>query len=248
MRFVITSDGSVSAYNDKYRDYYHSINDGAILETLYKHIIPAFHYTLNRTKCSQIQSMPIKILDICFGLGYNSFFSIAYAKKWNLKVEIYSPEMDINLLNSLHLLKYPIILQQYLPIDEMLDCINNGNIFHQDNVSLKVFCGNAIEYIQSFEDEFFDIIYQDAFSPSKNPELWSQNYFAQLYRILHKNGIITTYSSASRIRENAGIFNVYSMQIPKIKNGSIFTKIPMNDIFLDIVKPLLVLNKCYKQQ
>jgi len=59
-----TADGSFTAYSEIFDEHYHSVKDGALKETLYKHIYPAFKLTPKKES--------YKILDICFGLGFNS--------------------------------------------------------------------------------------------------------------------------------------------------------------------------------
>lgn len=217
MKYVKTSDGSISAYSDKYDDYYHSKKDGAILETLYKYIIPSFSF---------VNKNPLRILDICFGLGYNSLFTLTYAKKYNINIEIFSPEMDISLLEELPYFKYPKILYNYLDVNEIFQSINKDEIYSKSNLSLSVFKGDATIYLQQFGNNFFDIIYQDAFSPSKNKELWDKNHFKELYRILDSKGIVTTYSSSESIRKIAYLcgFCVFGMKFFTFKEGSVFLK------------------------
>jgi hypothetical protein len=62
---------------------------------LHKHIIPAFSHSYNKKE--------LNILDICFGLGYNSFATIFYIleNKLDIKINIYSPELDFDLIKSL---------------------------------------------------------------------------------------------------------------------------------------------------
>lgn len=43
-------------------------------------------------------------------------------------------------------------------------------------------------------------MYQDAFSSDVNKLLWTQEYFAQIKKILKEDAIITTYSIATPIR------------------------------------------------
>lgn len=59
-----TNDGSVGLYNSDYNDIYHSA-DGALTEAYEK-----FIYPLNIDKL--LSKDNIKILDICYGIGYNS--------------------------------------------------------------------------------------------------------------------------------------------------------------------------------
>lgn len=216
MRLIYTDDGSISAYNNVYDDYYHD-KKGALSESIYKYIIPAF---------SIINKPHIRILDICFGLGYNSLLSLAFAKKNNINLDIYSVEIDLPLLEALYDFPYPKIISNYLEINRIFDCINNDTTFVDSNISLNVFRGDALYFINTLDSCFFDIIYQDAFSPSKNKLLWNEAYFFSLYRILQDRSIIATYSSAKKVRNIARFcgLNVFNMRFNHFKNGTIFTK------------------------
>ena len=76
----------------------------------------------------------------------------------------------------------------------------------------------------------FHIIFQDAFSPKKNPTLWSKEYFALLYRLLHPQGIITTYSQSRAVRENAinAGFRVYDYKANNVRGSSLISKESLN--------------------
>lgn len=47
----------------------------------------------------------------------------------------------------------------------------------------------------------FDCIYFDAFSPSHQPELWTETVFAKLYQMLSPGGTLVTYCSKSVVRK-----------------------------------------------
>jgi tRNA U34 5-methylaminomethyl-2-thiouridine-forming methyltransferase MnmC len=70
--------------------------------------------------------------------------------------------------------------------------------FEYQSVSLKLCLGEATE--QELEPNFFDAIYQDAFSPDANPELWTETFFRKLYNSLKHNGYLTTYSVKGDVR------------------------------------------------
>jgi len=61
---ILTNDGTATLYSKEFDESYHSKKDGALRESLEKHIIPAFKFSKDRDE--------ITILDICFGLGYNT--------------------------------------------------------------------------------------------------------------------------------------------------------------------------------
>lgn len=90
---IKTEDGSISLYNFKVKDIYHSII-GAYTEALYKYILPSglIEFAKNNNE--------IKILDICYGLGYNSKVATEEIFKINpnCKVTINAIEQDPKIL------------------------------------------------------------------------------------------------------------------------------------------------------
>lgn len=250
MQFLKTQDGSFSLYSETYKDFYHSTKDGAILETLYKHIIPTFGLLWANQNANPSANLmpnpmnlanltpnlanlspqnPIKILDICFGLGYNALFSLAFAKRVNISIALYS--MELHLLEQLKNFAYPKILFHYLPLREIIDSLFLRGAWECENLSIYLHKGDAKDYIahlanQKPQNATFDIIYQDAFSPTKNAELWDKSHFTNLFALLSKNGAISTYSTSKKVREicqNIG-FEVYNMQCDNLKNGTILRK------------------------
>ncbi len=231
--FLKTKDGSFSLYSEKYGDFYHSTKDGAILETLYKHIIPTFAFVCDSPNHKDLAQNPIKILDICFGLGYNALFSLAFAKKCGISVKIYS--VELHLLESLKDFVYPKILLHYLPLREILDSLFLRGAWESENLSLYLHKGDAKIYLQNLADsrqnsesQTFDIIYQDAFSPTKNAELWDKSHFQNLHTLLKNDCVISTYSSSKKIRQTCQSvgFQVYDMKCGHLKNGTLLRKNP----------------------
>lgn len=191
-----SADGSFSAYNAAFDECYHSLKDGALRESLYKHIIPAF------SACENLREM--RILDICFGLGYNTLASLYYRQINTLPVNvcIYSPELDSSLLTNLIDFPYSEEFSK-LPLREIVCALRDRGVYEDAHTYIEVQLIDACAYVREIPHQSIDVIYQDAFSPKKNPELWSEEYFAQLYRILSPNGILTTYSQSATIRKNA---------------------------------------------
>lgn len=199
MKYTLSDDGSYTAYSTEYEQHYHSTKDGALKESLQKHIIPAFSL-LNTDD-------EIHILDICYGLGLNTLATILYAKEHfrGKKLHIYSPELDSSLVQSLVNFPYP---KEFEPLREIIHAISATQKYEDEILHIEVFFGDAREYIQQF-DNLFDIVYQDAFSPDANPALWTQEYFADIKKAMKNSGILTTYSTALKTRlalHNNGFF------------------------------------------
>ncbi len=198
---VQSEDGSFTAFSSEFQEHYHSTRDGALHESLCKHVIPAFEHHTDKDE--------ITILDICFGLGFNTLATLYYMREEGIKkkVRIFSPEFDGELIASLKHFTYPDIFASFLPI---IEALSTKNIYEDDHLYIELYIGDAREYLRSC-DERFDIVYQDAFSPATNPLLWTKEYFSDIARLINVDGIVTTYSMALKTRlalyENG--FNIY---------------------------------------
>ena len=162
-------------------------------------MIPALSYHKNK--------LELNILDICFGLGYNTLATLYYIKKnkLSIKVNIFSPEFDDDLIKSLKNFNYP---SEFSELQHIIDSIATSYSYKDNNTSIDVFNGDAREYLVKLKDlniNTFDIVYQDAFSSDVNHSLWTVEYFGDIYDLLSNDAILTTYSIATPIR--LSIFN-----------------------------------------
>ena len=188
---VKTKDGTLTLKSEKYNECYHS-SEGAFIETYYKHVKPAFDFV------NFLGLKEVKILDICFGLGYNTFSTIYYIKKNSLKtkVNIISPEFDEELISSLSNFDYP---KEFDNLQHIIQAISTNLVYEDEHLKIQVIIDDARAVIRSI-DVKFNIVYQDAFSSDVNQELWTQEYFSQISKILSAEAIITTYSIATAVR------------------------------------------------
>ncbi len=188
---VATKDGSNTLFSKLYNQHYHNPDDGAINEALSKHIIPAF--TFHKDK------FELTILDICFGIGYNTFSTIYYClqNNLNIKLNIFSPELDGNLVKSLENFEFP---KEFDSIKHIINSIAKTSKYEDENLKIEVFIGDARNYIKSLERNSFDIIYQDAFSSDVNFELWTKEYFDDIYKLCNDSCIMSSYAIATPIR------------------------------------------------
>jgi len=186
---IQTIDGSNTLFSSKYNQHFHDLKTGAIQESLNKHVIPAL--TLKK------DSKKLKILDICFGIGYNTFSTIYYILKNNLDIslEIYSPELDMDLVKSLDKFIFP---KEFDDIKHIINSIANKLFYEDGKIKIEVKICDAREYIKTLEN--IDIVYQDAFSSEVNKELWSVEYFKDIYKSCNENALMTTYSISTNVR------------------------------------------------
>ena len=188
---VSTKDGSNTLFSKLYNQHYHNPDDGAINEALSKHIIPAFTFHKNKKE--------LNILDICFGIGYNTFSTIYYCLLNNLEIKLnfYSPELDGNLVKSLENFEFP---KEFENIKHIINSVAQTCKYEDEKIKIEVFIGNARDYIKTLKPNSFDIVYQDAFSSEVNFELWTKEYFDDIYKLTKDNFIMSSYAVATPIR------------------------------------------------
>ena len=178
---VQSDDGSFTAYSKEFDEHYHSTKDGALHESLSKHVFPALKHTKDLEA--------ITILDICFGLGFNTLATLLHVEK-NKKLTIYSPEFDEELIESLKDFTYP---KEFDRFKEIISALSKDKKYESDTLNIYLFIGDAREFVRD-TDVKFDIVYQDAFSPASNPLLWTSEYFKDISALMKEEAILTTYS------------------------------------------------------
>ncbi|WP_297813646.1 MnmC family methyltransferase [uncultured Helicobacter sp.] len=228
---ILTKDSSVTLYNTSFGEAYHSAKDGALQETLHKHILPALSL--------KMQEPILSVLDICFGLGFNTLCLVhtAHSLRFKGKIFIHSPELDSNLLPKLLKHPYPKELENELAI---LESLIIQHYYKEQDLEIVLYLGNAREILKNFlardsKDTpykiaqnlmHFNIIFQDAFSPTKNRDLWTYEYFKTLYAISAENTLITTYSHHSCMLYSAYLAGFYAFKLHQkyVRDSVIFTK------------------------
>jgi len=185
METIVTKDGSVTYKNNEYDETYHSVS-GAIEETIKKFIEP----------CKISSKNPIRVLDIGFGLGYNAIAAIDFAPG---EIEVISFEKNL-ILEELKKLDPP--LKNYGIVKKLeLDPMTNSYLYEDSRVHLRIMVGDAVLSIKKAIGKF-DAVFLDAFSPKKNPELWTHDFFSDVKKKMKDDAILATYSCARVVRDN----------------------------------------------
>lgn len=211
---IESEDGSYTAYSTEFEEHYHSTKDGALHESLSKHVNPALKHVQDRDE--------ITILDICFGLGFNTLATLYALKESNKKINIYSPEFDKELVASLKDFSYP---KEFDDFKEIIASISKEGKYESDNINITVYLGDAREYVRNTGIKF-DIVYQDAFSPKNNPLLWTSEYFKDIAALMKDDAILTTYSTAlsTRIALYENGLKVYLHEGEGFRNATLASK------------------------
>jgi tRNA U34 5-methylaminomethyl-2-thiouridine-forming methyltransferase MnmC len=234
LQLIQTQDGTNTLYSTTYNQHFHSLIDGALNESLHKHIYPSFQHT-------DLTQHHLNVLDICFGIGYNTFATIYYILQHNIKTKIifYSPELDAQLISSLKNFAYP---KEFAILKHIIDEISQNRYYKDEQFEINIYIGDARDYITQLQN--INIVYQDPFSSDVNKELWTKEYFQDISKILDKKSIITTYSISTSIRLSMSLNDlfIYEHILPNKRKATIATNYKINDKhfkFIDMDKKLI---------
>lgn len=199
---IITRDGSETFYNEEAKQCYHSVS-GAIEEALKKHVEPS-------SVKKFAKNGKLKILDICFGIGYNSAVAIDEALKENpnCKIEITAIEKDPEIIKEIKNLNPEIknywMIKNFLVKKKLPENIKIGLLIEDLRTVLPKIEGK------------YDVVFFDPFSPRVVPELWTEKIFSQVFNLMKPGGRLTTYSCSSKVRVNMARAGFQVMNGPSI--------------------------------
>ena len=198
-------------FSSQFNDVYFSTDDGEA-ETNYVFIAQ------NRliTRFKNLKNQQFTIAETGFGTGLN------FLCAWQTWLT-YAPAQA-----SLHFIsceKYPItmhdltISHQQWPEFAAMSCelikqyhltnsSNNSITCEFGRVKLSLLLQDASSALSQLSTEKIqvDAWFLDGFTPSKNPDMWTEELFAQMARLSHLNTTFATFTSASAVRR--GLQNV----------------------------------------
>ena len=188
---VLTEDGTYSLRSILFQENFHSLK-GALEETKIKFTNPS---GLNRFK-----NKSLNVLDICFGLGYNSASLFNDLIKQNSLLNWYALEIDKKPLE--YSLNNNSFLELWHPkVFEIFNFLYQKNHFEDQFLNCKIFWGEARETINNIPPRIkFDLIYLDGFSPQKCPQVWTVEFLSKVTKRLNPQGYLITYSSSAAVR------------------------------------------------
>lgn len=186
---IHTNDGSTTIHLPEWNESYHS-KHGAIQE--------AYHVFI-KNGLSLFEGKSITILEIGFGTGLNCFITYVEAKKNSQSIDYVGVEANPVEMDEAMQMNYPkeIDESETIIFNQMHECNWEHRITLSDNFTLT----KRHQFFQDIKDEaVFDLIYFDAFGFRVQPELWSEEIFAAMFKALKPNGVLVTYACRTSIK------------------------------------------------
>lgn len=189
----LTDDGSYTFFSQEYKEAYHS-SSGARQEAEKKFI----------ESCQIVQKAreqpSLKLLDICYGLGYNTAAALAaiWTANPNCQVELIALEIDGQVSQSAIVQG---LLEDWIgPVPQILATLAEEKYLETPQLQAKLLLGDARQTLQQIPQSHWDAIFLDPFSPTKCPQLWTVEFLSMVARCLSPTGHLATYSCAASVR------------------------------------------------
>ena len=202
--------------SDKFDDVYFSNQDG-LAET---------HYVFLEgnqlwERWVNYQEAHFVIAETGFGTGLNFFAVTTLFREFRQK----HPDSPLKRLYFISFEKYPLLLdalqQAHLAYPQFshlaqhlqqhwLNPIQGCYRFHFDETTLDLWFGDVAENLPQLGDYMngkIDAWFLDGFAPSKNPDMWNEQLYQQMFRFTKPQGTFATFTAASAVRkglENSG--------------------------------------------
>ena len=188
-----TLDGSYTFFSEEFGEAFHSYQ-GAKAEAFQK-----FADATNLQHLAQRES--IKLLDVCYGLGYNTAAAIEVIRSVNpnCNIEVYGLELDATV--PIGAIAPPLLQYWTDETQDILKSLAHHHHCHQDHLSATLLIGDARQTIQQLEDFQADAIFFDPFSPRRCPQLWTVEFFQLVAKCLASTGKLSTYSRSASVRK-----------------------------------------------
>jgi tRNA U34 5-methylaminomethyl-2-thiouridine-forming methyltransferase MnmC len=203
-QLLFTSDHSHTLYHPVLDETYHS-RSGAIGESQYVYIASGLDFVAQKQDS-------IHLFEFGFGTGLNALLSWIYAEKQHKNVLYETIEkypLDPSLSSQLN---YGHELNEQEKMEKL------GQI--PWNVAFSVSPHFTIQkhHLDIFEFEFpaaaYDLVYFDAFAPSKQSEVWAKDLLEKIHSSLKPGGTLITYCSQGQFKRHLKEVGFELSQLP----------------------------------
>jgi tRNA U34 5-methylaminomethyl-2-thiouridine-forming methyltransferase MnmC len=177
VRLQSTADGCDTLYSYRYNQTFHS-TFGALAEA--EHVFLKGTGLVDRLAAGQ----PARVLEVGFGTGLNFFLTAQMARSIGAPLHYVSLERDLLSASVLDRLNHETILPAASAMQaafrqwrrDLPDVVGEGRYkwFFEQTLCLELIIGEATTV--DIPELSYQAIYQDAFSPEANRELWTESF------------------------------------------------------------------------
>ena len=182
-----TKDGSHTVVHPS-GDTYHSIH-GAVQESQHVFIKNGLQFFLQERPTNQVN-----ILEIGFGTGLNALLTLQQYANIEIQYTTLEPfPLGPETFNQLNYNGKESLFALHASPWNMPKKIFDNFILSKLEITLDQW---------SFSENYFDVVYFDAFAPNSQPELWKPEVFRKIYLTMARSAVLTTYCAKGQVKRD----------------------------------------------
>jgi len=197
LRIIVTEDGSHSIYNEALKESYHN-SGGAFRESIHICML----YGLDSWMMNNPNKKPLRIFEVGFGTGLNAWLTLIWAEQNQIPVLYHTIEpfpLTEDIYSKLNYGDMDDGIFHYKPYLQRLHKAEwDKGIIMSEYFNMK----KEKTTLQDVVLYPADVIFYDAFAPSKQPEMWSKEILSKVCTELNPEGIFITYCATSQLRRD----------------------------------------------
>jgi len=216
-QLITTEDGSHSLWMPGLQEAYHSTH-GAIQEAQHVFIRHGLlHWLNNEAKSS------IRILEVGLGTGLNALLTYLASLTKQVQVAYTGLEPFPIPHRYVQSFNYATQLAQqassgvtYKELQVAFEKLHRGTTIAASRIADHFLLDKSNHSLQAFSapPNTFDMIYFDAFSPNKQPTMWSMNVLQKVYQMTKHRGIIVTYCAQGKLKRSLKQLGMHVETLP----------------------------------
>lgn len=195
LKIIKTSDGSHTIYNSELNETYHSLH-GSINESNTVYIQNGLEYYIKKKSRKKIN-----ILEVGFGTGLNFLLTNIFfeRRKENIFYHTIEPyPLPNEVIEKLNYVSE--VGEQYKDIFSLSHNLENDK---------KNYISENLEFLKSETSlentiltDKYDIIFYDAFAPSKQPSMWKRINLEKIFLHMKNSSVLVTYCSSGQFKRD----------------------------------------------
>tara|TARA_Y100001970_G_scaffold31570_1_gene39294 strand:- start:355 stop:1023 length:669 start_codon:yes stop_codon:yes gene_type:complete len=195
LKIIKTSDGSHTIYNSELNETYHSLH-GSINESNTVYIQNGLEYYIKKKSRKKIN-----ILEVGFGTGLNFLLTNIFfeRRKENIFYHTIEPyPLPNEVIEKLNYVSE--VGEQYKDIFSLSHNLENDK---------KNYISESLEFLKSETSlentiltDKYDIIFYDAFAPSKQPSMWKRINLEKIFSHMKNGSVLVTYCSSGQFKRD----------------------------------------------
>lgn len=205
LEIIATGDGSHSVLNVDLQETYHS-RHGALQESRYVFIEKGLLFV-----AAMRPGIPIRIFEMGFGTGLNAGLSMMECMEGQMTIRYESWEKEPLPESIVAQLNYADIVGADEPFKAVHRAAWDREAEIAPGFSFMKRRGDLLTDAVSGE---FDLIYYDAFAPSKQPELWTLDALRRVTERLSPGGVLVTYCAKGQVKRDLAALGLTVETLP----------------------------------